>query len=317
MAEMLADRRRWMLAALLIATPAAADPAPPAPGACAGFETQLTTDGQQPVLCWGNECRAYGAGHRVRKLAPPAPPPPVERAPTVTADGAGFQVCGKRCTPLGPRASEALHAAQAVHDHDEAERKDNDPNARPWPLRVGVTRDAGVITFHGGAVNPMDTDEHPELAWQTWNVARDEHVELAHPKTPDGQDVGAFLESVEPIGDLLVTTWTACAGPCQQSAIADRSGRALSSTFEAGSLVQQTRDTFVVVGENGQISVLDHGHVRAGSLVDGGADITRSTVRIDARRVAALVEIANDWQLLVIEHGRAKKLATLPSCPSQ
>lgn len=279
-------------------------PAPPAiPTAavpCVDDTTTLDSDGEHAILCWGTHCRTFDRGLQ-QDVAPPPERKPLEEAPSVTDANGRFEICaGDDCTRIGPRLTAALQAART------AAAQEQDP-ATGLDFWASATRDHRVVAFAGPGMPPM----RPVHGAQAWDVARDRRLALRPPPSYRGSD--PFLVSVRPIGNELFVEWSECAGPCTRAIVVDRTGRNRGPELAGGQLVQQSLDRFLVLGELGELAVIDRGHATShdASVPEFlGAD----AVRIDDRRTAVLVPDERGARLLAITDGALDTLAILPRC---
>jgi hypothetical protein len=272
---------------------------------CVDTSTQLVSDGRSPILCWGDHCRAFESEHGVEGVVDsPSPPAPVEQAPRVTDAHGGFDVCtGDHCTRVGPRLAAALTAARAAGAQEQADGEWE--VAAAYLFEASATRDHGIVMFHG----PGQASAHPTYGPQAWDVARDRRIALRPPRSCGRDD--AFLVGLAAVGNQLVASWSADVWPCSRAIVVDRDGHNRGREFAAGSLVQQTLDHFVVLGENGTMTAIDHGHATAaGSLETSGG----TTIRLDDHRIAALVADRWRWRIVIITDGVARTTRTFDSC---
>jgi hypothetical protein len=171
-------------------------------------------------------------------------------------------------------------------------------------LEASATRDHRIVTFHG----PFSPSLDEKIPVQAWDVARDRLLAL---RPPPSHATSGLLVALEPIGDLLVATWTDERLENRRAIVVGRDGRNRGIEFEAGELVQQTRDRFAVLGELGALTVIDHGRATSAGVPTGPA----TGVRIDDHRIFASAWEQDHYRLFIIEDGQARTIDILPACP--
>ena len=196
-------RRLGVACVIVFGGVASADPAPPAAACLPPFGAySARVVAGQPIVCGATDKQracVTADGHAV-----PEPP----RAATAELRGdatAGFTACSAgACKPVGPKLAAAIAAFRA-----------QDP-AR----EVGVLADLSVATLDGGA-----NDVH------VWTVPGDRELKLKAPKEYAAGD-GAMLTRVQVAGDVLLASWTDCAGPCGKTVIVGPNGKNRGAWFD-------------------------------------------------------------------------------------
>jgi hypothetical protein len=205
---------------------------------CIDDTTELLTNGDRPVLCWGERC-LEDPGELTSSVPRPAP-----RADAVDAVVEGGRVCtGTRCDRIGPR----LGAAMAGKTDSTAV----------------ATRDHAAIVLAAEA-----SDEPPHF--EAWNRAADRQIDLGAPDDDEGE-----ITDVTVIGDLLIVTRSCSSKRCSPvPRIVDARGRRRGDVPEPDAQIgeaQATQTTIVALdAEHGvardafdEVVMIDHGRVTA------------------------------------------------------
>lgn len=282
-------------------SPAPADP-PPLPTVrlpCVDDRAELrTTDGGDPVVCWGDRCLDQG-GSEVKAPARPATAAS-EPAPVVGPE----QVCtGTRCDRLGRRLRRVL--------------------AKPDPDRhVTATRDHAAIVIQS----------EPGLD-EIWNRVSDQRIDPGESPVAE-QEADTHPESIEVLGNFLLVAW-GCHEPCSSVArILDSSGQDLGTQSVdippavphgisriGSSIFAVDADRYLVFGMFGELALIEGGQVVAqNSLVASNG----SSGDVDARAILAGEDRMNAlwcrdgychvssiaftagktwWEIEIVEHG--------------
>jgi hypothetical protein len=245
---------KWIGVFVGISSYAFAAPKPPqcVPDQTADTTTLVAVNGKA-VACWGptGDCLSLDDAAVVSR--PTAVP-----ATEVRDDGGKPSACkAKTCKPLGKKLVAALAKA---HTDLDASKQDN-PSAS---VKVTVTTDLAMVAIDG-----------PGGAHSMWNVAGDREL---HPKQPAvfpaGDQVGMY--AIEAVGKLVFTSWTDCAGPCAQEIAVDADGNNHSRAFEAGATVALDSGGYLVIGQFGTATALDHNGRHSGTAALDGPAVTQA-----------------------------------------
>ncbi len=235
-----------LIGSLAFATAAAAQPARPAPPAKVPMLSvpclperaiELLAAGEEPVLCWADGCMAPSMSSLAATIEPRPAPTPAGIGPQaeLRPDGPGLAACkGSACTRLGARLTKAIAEARAATD---------------GPPTIGVTGDLQAVALGAGA----------------WSVAKDKPIAFKTPKSYQREGSGAGLLGITVAGNLLVTQWSNCAGPCTRAQVTDASGKHLGADFAGGGPITQIdADRFAIMSEYGDLHIVS----RKGKAID-------------------------------------------------
>jgi hypothetical protein len=140
-------------------------------------------------------------------------------------------VCtGSTCKPLGKK----LAAAVAEY------KKGLDPSSGPAVLHATSDLKAVVVG-----------DD------QVWSLKADKKLAFARPRLYARTREKPSMVGARVAGDLLIISWSACAGPCTKFALHDSTGRPIGSEGEAGAVIQLDPKRFVIVGEYTTVQVFE------------------------------------------------------------
>jgi hypothetical protein len=201
----------------------------------------LASDGQ-PVVCWASGCMAPDlTSLAATMVAQPAPTPAWLGTPAeVRTAGGGLAACkDTTCKPLGAKLTAAVAAARAADS----------------PSPISVTTDLKAVAIGGAA----------------WSVAKDKPLAFKAPRSYRGQVDRPTLASVVAAGNLMVTTWYSCAGPCGVAQVTDSGGKNLGAEVSGGGpIVQLDADQFAVTSEYGDLHVFTVKGKHVDDLTGGG-----------------------------------------------
>ncbi|MCE9575103.1 MAG: hypothetical protein K8W52_18270 [Deltaproteobacteria bacterium] len=207
-------------------------------------DIELLVSGDGPALCWAGGCMSPDLSSLAATMVPkPAPTPAwIGAQAELRTQGAGLAACkDTTCKPLGPKLTKAIAEARA--------------GAVDGPVAIGVSGDLKAVAIGMGA----------------WSVAKDKPIAFKAPKSYKGSIDKPFLGGVSVAGNLLVTQWSNCAGPCTVAQVTDSSGKNLGAELSGGGpIVQVDADHFAVVSEYGDIHVLSFKGKHIGDHETGG-----------------------------------------------
>jgi hypothetical protein len=253
--------RRLAFCLLFVASVVSAQPKPRSaarvptrPVPCVMPDSTLHTTGTDAVVCWDKGCMKLDFENTdATWLVKPAPQKSWQIPQAEVKDD---QVClGTTCKKLGKK----LVAAIAAY------KKDLDPSSSP---QLEATSDLKAVAVGYDAV---------------WNVQGDAKLKFTTPKLYARTGEKPTMSGIDVAGNLLVTQWSACAGPCTKFQITDSAGRPKGPEGDGGGEVfQLDAKRFAVVSEYATISLFDLATGKARGVVRLGAEPEQNTtIRAD------------------------------------
>ncbi len=219
----------------------------------------------EPVVCWGKGCMQLVEREPATLVAPPPDHPawPGPRAEVVERDGKTMICLAADCSPVGAKLATRV----------AGERKRS--AAEKAPASLAATADRKVVV----------------VADEAWNVAADKRMKLKKPASYTGREDTPNVVDVEVAGNLLVVSWSNCAGPCTVAQLVDDGGKNRGRSVEGGGPVFQLDDKrFVVMSEYAQIHVFDLAGKPLGSLQLGAEPNSAQSVALDDSNIGVLRE---------------------------
>lgn len=222
-----------------------AKPAPPRPGkpaapACIG-EGPLVYDPAAKLVgaCDYEDKNCAGADPvtgAVRPLTAPPKAAPAGVHLSATNDAVCVGAGDASCTKLGKKATAAL--AKAFTEESQAINEGN-PQPRAPVAHVALSDDkAFAILGYGYGSELWDLKKDKTVRVKAWTGDREYRKQYASP-------VGF-------VGDLVVFSFTPCAGPCTESRLYTRAGKAAGKSFQGvGELVTLSPGVAVGFGQAG------------------------------------------------------------------
>jgi len=256
---------------------------------CYPQDGTLHTTGADAVICWDKGCMKLDFENTDATWIVKPPTPKTWSIPQ--AEVKDDQICvGGKCKKLGKK----LLAAIAEY------KKTFDP-ANNGPLRLSATTDLKAFAIGYD---------------QLWNVAGDSKLKLTTPKSYARSIDKPTVVGLEVAGDLMVVSWSACAGPCTTFSIVDSSGRPKGAEGDGGGGVfQLDNKRFVVVSEYAAMSILDLGTAKfRGSVKLGANPEQNSAVRGDDTTIFSMFVKNDGVQVVKVTAYDENKL--LPSIES-
>jgi len=240
-----------------------------------GAELRAMASSGTAVVCWkydGKEtCAAVTPAGFGRSVAPP----PVAKEPSFGAEvrdrGGKLSACrGTTCKPLGKRASAAARKAPAE-----------------------ATTDLRAVVVDGAA----------------YDLATDAPIKLVPPKEyADAKVLGQGYATV--MGELLLVSWTSCAGPCEKMVVADSAGVNRGAWFPSGHPIKlddrrvavlplETDATMTVleVATGKQLASLDLFREGAAVQHSAGAKLDDHTLFVATESAVAWIDLAGPKRL--------------------
>lgn len=217
----------------------------------------LSASGDAPVVCWGEgqgACMKLDpSSDAASGIARPAP-----RAPWLgpVAEVKGQEVCvGTRCKPIGAWLAQAIAAYT----------KNLDADTRP---QLAATSDLRSVIVDR----------------QLWALQADRTLALKPPARYHGDHDTPAVSELAVAGELVVASWSNCAGPCTVMQLVDSAGRNKGKPARGGGAVfQLDPKRFVVTSEYGEAQIFELGTGKPrGALVAGdGEPTSTAAIRID------------------------------------
>jgi len=247
-----------------------------------------------PVICWGTSCMKL-VEREPPVLVPPPPAPSASPArPEVVERDGKLQVClASECSPVGAKLAARIGK----------ERKRAAAEKQPASLAASADRKLVVV---GG---------------EAWNVAGDKRIKPKKPASYSSQEDTPSVVDIEVAGNLLVVSWSNCAGPCTMAQLVDDTGKNRGPSFAGGGEVFRLDDKrFVVVSEYAEIHVFDLAGKRLGDLEISGEPNGAQVLPLDDSTIAILRRDGDDAYRLVIvsaledSRPRVSSERFLPTC---
>lgn len=223
-----------------------AKPAPPRPvkpvaAACVG-EGQLVYDPATKLVgaCDYEDKNCAGVDPATGAVRPLTAPPKSASASAMHLSATKDAVCvgagDASCTKLGKKATAAL--AKAFTEESQAINEGN-PQPRDPVAHVVLSDDkAFAILGYGYGGELWDVKKDKTVRVKAWTGDREYRKQYANP-------VGF-------VGDLVVFSFAPCAGPCAESRLYTRGGKAVGKSFEGvGELVTLSPGVAVGFGQGG------------------------------------------------------------------
>lgn len=223
------------------AKPAAPRPAKAPAPACVG-EGPLVYDPATKLVgaCDYEDKNCAGVDPATGAVRPLPAPPKAGATSAVHLSATKDAVCvgagDASCTKLGKKATAAL--AKAFTEESQAINEGN-PQPRDPVAHLGISDDkaSAILGFGSGG--------------ELWDVKKDKMVRVKA-WTGDREYRKQYATPVGFVGDLVVFTFTPCAGPCSESRLYTRSGKAVGKAFEGvGELVPLSPGVAVGFGQAG------------------------------------------------------------------
>jgi hypothetical protein len=252
-------------------------------------------------VCGESKCLQLGATKAAdRKVARPAS----VRDARVRDDQGRMQACaGSKCRDLGPVVTRTARSSLA---------RKHEPFVAP---------DLSVLVVY---VTPEGEKDEPQSQHsQVFSISRDAELSLKPPASYQKEGVTPWLESVEPFAGVLLATWMSCASDdCVRSMVVSLDGENLGKELKQSTGVALDDGRLVVVGNGGDISVIDPktGAVAAHATFDASG--RKSDVNVLGLVALSAGEIAILWegkgvQLVRATIGKQVKVGhrrTVPGC---
>ncbi|MBA3461046.1 MAG: hypothetical protein H0T46_13865 [Deltaproteobacteria bacterium] len=227
------------------AKPAAKGPAKPAAPACVG-EGQLVYDPATKLVgaCDYEDKNCAGVDPATGAVRPLTAPPKAASASAAHLSAAKDAVCvgagDASCTKLGKKAKAAL--AKAFTRESQAINEGN-PQPRDPEARVVLSDDKAFAILGYG--------EGDSYGYELWDVKKDKMVRVKA-WTGDRDFRKQYASPVGFVGDLVVFTFAPCAGPCAESRLYTRAGKAVGKSFDGvGELLTLSPGVAVGFGQEG------------------------------------------------------------------
>jgi hypothetical protein len=273
--------RGWATAVVAMLVAGAADAAPPAtapgkvpmtlvPCVPRGDGPRLLSSNGDPVVCWGGGCmKLVDRDPAVLVAAPAERAASTAAGPEVVERDGSAQVClAAECTPLGPKL-----AARVAR---ERKRKD--------AAGVDATTDRKVVV----------------IGDEIWNVATDKRVRPRTPARYSGHEDPPTVAGVDVAGNLLVVSWSNCAGPCTVSQLVDDAGKNRGAAVDGGFVLALDGQRFVIVSEYAALRVFDAAGKPLGRLEGGSDPNAAQVIALDESTIGILRTDGDDAYRLVV-----------------
>lgn len=222
------------------AKPAPPRPAKPAAPACVGEGPLVYDPATKLVGACNYEDKNCAGVDPATGAVRPLPAAPKAAAPAVHLSAPKDAVCvgagDASCTKLGKKATAAL--AKAFTEESQAINEGN-PQPRDPVAHVSLSDDKAFAILGFG------------FGGELWDLKKDKMVRVKA-WTGDGEYRKQYATPVALVGDLVVFTFTPCAGPCSESRLYTRAGKAVGKPFDGvGELVTLSPGVAVGIGQTG------------------------------------------------------------------
>lgn len=245
----------------VFAQPAKPAPARPVKPACVG-EGPLAYDPATKLVgaCDYEDKNCAGVDPVTGAVRPLTAPPKAAPASDVHLSAAKDAVCvgagDASCTKLGKKATAAL--AKAFTEESQAINEGN-PQPRDPVAHVALSDDKAFAILGYG------------YGGELWDVKKDKTVRVKA-WTGDREYRKQYASPVGFVGDLVVFSFTPCAGPCAESRLYTRAGKAVGKAFEGvGNLVTLSPGVAVGFGQTGG-AVTINAKAKAAKVWNEGSD---------------------------------------------
>jgi len=244
----------------------------------------------EPALCWGVSCMRLS--DRAAAMVPRPADAPSGRARAEVRDVRGEpSVCvGDVCKRVGARLAGAI-----------AEERTSPTGYDDHVPHLEATLDGKAVV----------------IGLTVWSVPKDKPLTLRAPSSY-GRG-GAAVIGIAVTGNLLVVSWSDCAGPCTVGQIVDSSGKNRGKSFRGGDTLRLDDRRFVVFGEYGDLQIFDLGGKPLGVLSLGTDPGVALAVALSDQAVGVL-RTDGDWHRMVWVDAfegldpRVSSEAFLPAC---
>lgn len=240
---------------------------------CAPDNSTLHTTGDEAVVCWDKGCMKLDMSTTEASwIVKPAAAKTWLNAQAEVKDD---QVClATQCKKFGKKLTAAIADAKKNHDPQSG------------PLTFQGTTDLKAVVVSG----------------EPWNVAGDSKLRLTTPKAYAKTGEKPSSSNAVVAGNLLVVSWSACAGPCTMYQITDSAGRPKGAEGPGGGEVfQLDAKRFAVVSEYAQISIFELATGKPRGVAKLGAGPEQNwTVRGDDTTMFTMYQKNDGFQVVKI-----------------
>jgi hypothetical protein len=227
-------------------------------------ELDLSAVDGAPVVCWDEKACLRIVDRDPPTLVSPAiwqPPWKGPRAEIADKDGKPSVCLAGSCKAVGKKLAAAIGAERkrAVAESDY--------------LYLAATDDGKAVVVHG----------------QAWNVAGDRPLQPKKPSSYDRREDRPEVIGVAVAGNLLLVSWSNCAGPCTVDQLMDPSGKNRGASISGGGgAFRLDGRHFVVFSEYADIYVFDLGGKLRGRISLDADPNSSQVIPLDEGTLAVL-----------------------------